>query len=116
MKTKESKKYSPPVASTTRRKRSPRRQPPALRGWDAIEAQIDTVEEPANYAMEHDHYARGLPKRSRPSGACDTRRKADKLPPTLYERLKPFIGKAKGLPPDASINHDHYLYGLPKRR
>lgn len=38
-----------------------------------------------------------------------------KLPPTLYERLKPVIGKAKGLPPDAALNHDHYLYGLPKR-
>jgi len=35
--------------------------------------------------------------------------------PTLYERLEPFIGKAKGLPPDASLNHDHYLYGMPKR-
>ena len=36
--------------------------------------------------------------------------------PTLYERLKPFIGKAEGLPPDASVNLDHYLYGLPKRK
>lgn len=35
--------------------------------------------------------------------------------PTLYERMEPFIGKAKGLPPDASVNLDHYLYGLPKR-
>jgi hypothetical protein len=34
--------------------------------------------------------------------------------PTLYERLKPFVGKLKGLPPDFSINHDHYLYGTPK--
>lgn len=34
---------------------------------------------------------------------------------TLYERLKPFIGKLDGLPPDASINHDHYLYGTPKK-
>ena len=33
---------------------------------------------------------------------------------TLYEQLKPVIGKAKGLPPDASRNVDHYLYGLPK--
>ena len=39
----------------------------------------------------------------------------DELGPTLYERLKPVIGIAKGLPPDASINVDHYLYGLPKR-
>jgi hypothetical protein len=38
-----------------------------------------------------------------------------KQPATLYERLKSVAGKAKGLPPDASINHDHYLYGLPKR-
>ena len=34
--------------------------------------------------------------------------------PTLYERLKPVIGKAKGLPPDASKNKYHYLYGGPK--
>jgi hypothetical protein len=39
-----------------------------------------------------------------------------KQPPTLYERLKSVAGKAKGLPPDASINHDHYLYGMPKRK
>ncbi len=37
-------------------------------------------------------------------------------PPTLAERLAPFIGKAKGLPADASTNLDHYLYGLPKRK
>lgn len=34
---------------------------------------------------------------------------------TLRERLKPVIGIAKGLPSDGSINHDHYLYGGPKR-
>lgn len=38
-----------------------------------------------------------------------------KRPRSLAERLGPFIGKAKGLPPDLSINLDHYLYGLPKR-
>ena len=36
--------------------------------------------------------------------------------PTLYERLKPVIGKAKGLPTDLAINHDHYLHGQPKRQ
>jgi hypothetical protein len=35
--------------------------------------------------------------------------------PTLYERLKCVIGKAKGLPPDLALNHDHYLHGQPKR-
>jgi hypothetical protein len=37
-----------------------------------------------------------------------------KKAPTVYERLKSVAGKATGLPPDASINHDHYLYGLPR--
>ncbi len=35
--------------------------------------------------------------------------------PTLYDRLKRVVGKATGLPPDAAQNHDHYLYGLPKK-
>ncbi len=34
---------------------------------------------------------------------------------SLYERLRPIIGAAKGLPPDASVNVDHYLYGHPKK-
>ena len=44
---------------------------------------------------------------------------ADELPAerqeTLSEVLLAFAGKAQGLPPDASRNHDHYLYGTPKR-
>jgi hypothetical protein len=35
--------------------------------------------------------------------------------PTIYEQLKPFFGKIDGLPPDASQNIDHYLYGHPKK-
>lgn len=35
--------------------------------------------------------------------------------PSLYERLKPFIGCLDGLPEDAAANHDHYLYCTPKR-
>ncbi len=38
----------------------------------------------------------------------------DESGPTLYERLAPAIGTAKGLPEDASRNVDHYLYGAPK--
>ena len=34
--------------------------------------------------------------------------------PTLAERMKAFIGCLDGLPADAAINHDHYLYGAPK--
>jgi len=36
-------------------------------------------------------------------------------PQSLYERLKPFVGAAKGLPANLAAQHDHYLYGTPKR-
>ena len=42
--------------------------------------------------------------------------RAAKPGPSLYERLKPFIGILDDMPPDFSINHDHYLYGTPKRK
>ena len=34
---------------------------------------------------------------------------------TLGQKLMKYAGKAQGLPPDASRNIDHYLYGLPKK-
>jgi hypothetical protein len=34
---------------------------------------------------------------------------------TLYDRLSNVIGTAEGLPGDAALNHDHYLYGLPRK-
>lgn len=43
-------------------------------------------------------------------------RKPHAKPRSLADRLANVIGKATGLPPDASVNHDHYLYGLPKRK
>jgi hypothetical protein len=33
---------------------------------------------------------------------------------TLYDHLKEFIGCIEG-PSDMAENHDHYLYGLPKK-
>ena len=36
--------------------------------------------------------------------------------PSLYERLKSVVGKAKGLSTDLAINHDHYVHGQPKRQ
>jgi len=36
-------------------------------------------------------------------------------PRTLNERLNEFIGCLKYLPEDASVQHDHYIYGTPKR-
>lgn len=34
---------------------------------------------------------------------------------SLYDRLQDLIGQAQDLPPDASQQIDHYLYGTPKR-
>ncbi len=43
------------------------------------------------------------------------RRRRGERQPTLYDELRPIIGRAKGLPADAARNHDHYLYGLPRK-
>lgn len=34
---------------------------------------------------------------------------------SLFDRLKPFMGILDDLPDDAALNHDHYLYGTPKK-
>jgi len=34
---------------------------------------------------------------------------------TLGHKLMKYAGRAVGLPEDAALNHDHYLYGAPKR-
>ena len=36
-------------------------------------------------------------------------------PGSLGAMLLKFAGKAKGLPRDLAMNHDHYLYGTAKR-
>jgi hypothetical protein len=35
--------------------------------------------------------------------------------PTIWEKLLEIAGTVEGLPPDAAKNHDHYLYGAPKK-
>jgi len=35
--------------------------------------------------------------------------------PTLAEVFKDIIGSVNDLPPDMAHNHDHYLYGIPKK-
>ncbi|MBM4018200.1 MAG: hypothetical protein FJ288_07700 [Planctomycetes bacterium] len=70
---------------------------------------VIVLEPPARLAEGAEVSVRPLRRRSRSSA----RRRAK---PTLYERLKSVAGKAKGLPPDASVNHDHYLCGMPKRK
>ena len=52
----------------------------------------------------------------RPAKGSARRGEGRARPATMYERYKRFIGKAEGLPADFSANHDHYLYGVPKRK
>ncbi len=33
---------------------------------------------------------------------------------TLHDRLKPYIGAIKDLPPDFSRRHDYYIHGTPE--
>jgi hypothetical protein len=47
--------------------------------------------------------------------ADDERPLLDENGQTLGEKLMKYAGKAAGLPDDAALNHDHYLYGAPKR-
>ena len=35
---------------------------------------------------------------------------------SLSEILLSLAGTVKGLPEDMALNHDHYLYGLPKKK
>lgn len=35
--------------------------------------------------------------------------------PTIWQELLDIAGTAHGLPEDMSKNHDHYLYGTPKK-
>lgn len=53
-------------------------------------------------------------KKRKPSAKSRKPVKSKVQPRSLAERLANVMGKATGLPPDASVNHDHYLYGLPK--
>lgn len=40
----------------------------------------------------------------------------EKQMPSLLERMSPFVGMVKDAPSDLAENHDHYLYGAPKKR
>ncbi len=45
------------------------------------------------------------------------RREPSQVAPTTWGRaLLRYAGQASGLPADLARNHDHYLYGLPKKR
>jgi len=36
--------------------------------------------------------------------------------PTIWDKLLELAGSVEGLPPDMAENHDHYLYGTPKKQ
>src|SRR5207253_2143779 len=57
----------------------------------------------------------GTPVSIRPLKSSPRKSIRKKQIPSLYVRLKPVIGIAKGLPSDLAKNHDHYIHGAPKR-
>ena len=57
---------------------------------------------------------RPVKKRKPPAKSRKPKSKAH--PHSLAERLGRFIGTVKDLPPDMSINLDHYLDGHPKEK
>ena len=56
----------------------------------------------------------GTPVNVEPVIATSTEPDEEEIP-TLYDRLKPFVGAVQGLPPDLAKNHDHYLHGAAKQ-
>ena len=36
--------------------------------------------------------------------------------PTIWDKLLELAGTIEGLPSDMAENHDHYLYGTPKKQ
>ena len=60
---------------------------------------------------------RAVKKARKPAKPAGPARKRKKGPPLSFaKRYAAFIGQVKDLPPDASVNLDHYLYGLPKQQ
>ena len=53
----------------------------------------------------------GTAVRVRPMEKPSGRETAD----SLRDMLLSFAGTVEGLPPDMALNHDHYLYGVPKK-
>lgn len=43
------------------------------------------------------------------------KRSGSEKPESLKDMLLGFAGTVEGLPPDMALNHDHYLYGVPKK-
>lgn len=57
----------------------------------------------------------GLAVTVEPSAGGQRQPASDESGQTLGQKLLKHAGKATGLPRDLAENHDHYLYGTPKR-
>ena len=57
----------------------------------------------------------GLEVRIEPVGAAEQSSALDEDGLTLGQKLLKHAGKSVGLPADLAVNHDHYLYGTPRK-
>jgi hypothetical protein len=57
------------------------------------------------------------PKKAAPrkSASRKSKTRSKRQPKSFWESIAPVVGSVKGLPADASLNIDHYLYGAKKR-
>lgn len=57
----------------------------------------------------------GLAVRIEPLEVAEKTSSLDKDGQTLGQKLLKHAGKSVGLPADLAVNHDHYLYGTPRK-
>lgn len=60
------------------------------------------------------HLPEGMAVNIEPATSTSMEPVAENIP-TLFERLRPFVGAVEGLPSDLVKNHDHYLHGAAKK-
>jgi len=71
-----------------------------------------TLDEPAKLPEGAEVRVEVLAAPAQPTGAPSSSGKQ----PTIWEKLLSIAGTVQGLPADMAENHDHYLYGTPKRK
>ena len=57
----------------------------------------------------------GLVVSVEPVGSTEPEGSLDEGGLALGQKLLKHAGKSVGLPPDLAVNHDHYLYGTPRK-
>ncbi len=87
------------------------------RGWPALWILLAGILAVAPFLFTHIHDRYTFPLRAAclPYAALTLTSLTMRRPARLRDVLSDLTGKGQNLPPDGSIQHDHYIYGTPKR-